>query len=263
MRVGFHRLLLLGFIVLAGTAAGQDSPTASGTDLPGLVTPVVLGPGRWELGLQLNAFGPPDKVSREGVSFRRGIGRGWEVSVAGTLAKESSLSQSNGADIDFGGSTGEVVFKYRLPGAIDASLEGGVGYSHTPAQLNRPATLLGASIDWALGNRARLYANPKWIILQNNSLAGLSVGATADIVTGLSVFLDGTWMVTGENAISSVDGSRQRDTLYSFGLRFPRVFTGASLDLGYTNEIGETMGFSLTPSYGDVGGLYIGLGYGF
>lgn len=248
-------VVLVGLLA-GGSARAQTRPNLRDYDLPGLTTPAVLAPRHSEFRLQANAFGGADKVTRMGISYFLGLGRGWEVQAAGTFAKESSLQLADGGDIDFGGSTAEALLKYRLPGLMGASIQGGVGYLHTPAQLDRPVTLLGASFGEAIGERIRLFANPRLVALDNNSLIAVALGAVVNLTRRMVLFAEATLVLNGDNAISDVDGSRRRDQLHAFGLRFPDVLPRTSLDLGCTNMIGGTIAFSLTPSYGDVGGLY-------
>jgi hypothetical protein len=254
-------VVVVGLVATSAFAAAQRPPPGADLDLTGLTTPSVLNPGRSEFGFQLNAFGGFDKLSRSGLSYAAGFAKNWEASIAGTFGKESSVTLADRGIIDYGGSAGELLLKYRLPTTVESSLEIGIGYSHTPAQLGRIEALLGGSVGWSLGQRFRVYANPKLVGLEGNPLAAMGLGVVLDVTQGIQVFGDYTPILSGNNTISSADGSPQRTALYAVGIRLADFLPRLSIDLAYTNVIGETFGDSLTPSLGNTGGMYIGLSY--
>ncbi len=102
-----------------------------------------------------------------------------------------------------------------------------------------------------------MYINPKFVALHDNSLFGISFGGSVDVGSGLSVFGDWTPLFDGDNTLSTTDGSPNRQSLYAVGVRFAKLAPGLSIDLAYTNMVGATSGFSLTPSLGKTGGLYL------
>src|SRR5271157_2888064 len=105
------------------------------------------------------------------------MAKDWDVSIAATLGKESSLDLANGATVDYGGSAGDMLVKYRISCPVEASVQAGIGYSHTPAQLSRVEGLLGASVGGSPAKGVRVYANPKLLSLQDNSLVAIGLEA--------------------------------------------------------------------------------------
>jgi hypothetical protein len=248
-------------LAIAASAAAQTSSPAKDSDLIGLTTPKTLDASKFDFGLQFNAFRATDTLLRSGATLRYGIANNFEARLSGSFSPFDSVGLPSGNTIGYGGSDGNFVLKYKLPGSFDASIEAGVGYADTPAQEQRVATLLGASAGYSVFKGARVYVNPKFVALQDNSLFAVSVGAVVDVAPGISLFGDWTPLFDGTNAVSEIDGSGSRQQLYAVGIRFNSLVPHLSLDLGYTNMIGETYGFSLTPSLGNTGGLYVGLNY--
>ena len=250
-------------ITVATSAVAQSSPPTQDIDLIGLITPVTLETGKYQLGLQINAFGGADSLARTGISVKYGLATNWELRLAGTFGAFDSTALPSGNSLGFGGSDGNLVLKYRLPGCIATTIETGIGYADTPAQQRKVAALLGASVGYSVLNGVRVYANPKLVELQDNALFAVSVGAVVDVASGVS--LCGVWtpLFDGTNAVSEIDGTGSRQQLYAFGIRFDKWVKGVSVDLGFTNMIGQTYGFSLTPSLGNSAGGYVSLNYQF
>jgi hypothetical protein len=257
---------LIVCVAVAGIAASLSAQTptsANDANLPGLTTPTVLGKSVGSVGVQVNAFGGTDKLIRTGFSLGYGFGCGFEADLLGTFARNSSLDLGSVGNIGYGGSSGELLIKYRLPISFDASIEAGLDDSNTPAQPAKVATVVGVSAGFPIAQGLSGYINPKLIALQSNTLVGISLGATYKIDRTFSIFGDWTPLVSGDNTLSSSTGDRQRVSLYSAGIRINNLAPKLDLDLAVTNATGQTTGFSLTPNLGNTAGLYAGISYRF
>ncbi len=259
------KISILGVVALSATAiAGAQTATpAKDSDLPGLTTPTILDKDKGQVGLQINTFGGSDNLFRTGVSLGYGLGNNLQAILAGTFAKNDTFGLAGGGSINYGGSAGDFILKFGMPGSYQSSFQIGIGYSQTPAQDKRAEGLVGVSAGTNIGDGFRIYVNPKFVALNDNSLFGVSVGAIVDISSGISLYGDWTPLFDGDNTLSTADGSPNRQSLYAVGFRFAKLTPGLSIDVAYTNMVGATSGFSLTPSLGNTGGLYVGLTYGF
>ena len=248
---------------IASCAYAQSSPPTSDIDLVGLTTPAPLESGHDQLGVQFDAFGGSDSLARTGVALKYGVAQNWEIRLAGTFGAFDSAGLPSGNSLGFGGSDGNFVLKHSFPGCMSTSLEVGLGYADTPAQERKLATLLGASMGYGIVSGCRVYVNPKLVELQDNALFAVSLGAVVDVVPGVSLYGVWTPLFDGTNAVSEIDGSGSRQQLYAFGVRFDKWMKGVSVDVGVSNMIGQTYGFSLTPSLGNTAGGYVSLNYRF
>jgi len=247
----------------SAVSAAQTGPPRNDADFIGLTTPFVLGKDKSQVGLQVNAFGGSDQLLRTGVSLAHGLADNWQVKIAGTFARFDTFDLGSGQSIGYGGSAGDLLWKYRSPGTIDFAIEAGLGYSNTPAQEQKVETLASLSASYSVASGLQVYVNPKLVTLIDNPLFAVAIGANVDVAPGISLFGDWTPYVSGDNSLSTADGSRVKQQLYAFGVRFSKLAGGLAVDVAYTNIIGQTAGFSLTPSLGNTGGLYVGLAYGF
>lgn len=248
----------------AGTVFAQTGPPPVDADIPGLTASKVLHKDGIRVGLQETIFGGAEKLVHTGVSVSYGIAEGWEADLRGDFARNAYDNIGGGTAIGYGGSDGELVVKFGIPDTTHyLSIQAGVDATNTPAQPSRVAGVVGISMAAVSISGVRLYLNPKLVALRDNTITGIGVGGVYDVSHLVKVFADWTPIVGGDNAISTASGGRQKVQLYSAGLRFDQIFEKLDLDLAITNLAGQTTGFSLTPSLGNVAGLYIGLGYRF
>ena len=258
------KTILSAVVLTAAVAAGaQTAAPLKDADFIGLTTPKVLGQGKLLLGLQYTSFGASDNLARGGISLGYGLGNNLQVKIEGTFSPFDSYLLSSGNVVQYGGSAGDFVIKYGFPGVVDYAIEAGVGYSSTPAQEQVVETVVGGTAGYSITSGVRVYVNPKLITLIDNPIFAVAIGASVDVAPGISLFGDWTPYVSGTNSLSTIDGSTSTDQLYAIGIRFTKLTPGLSLDLAYTNIVGQSYGFSVTPSLGDTGGLYVGLTYGF
>jgi len=249
-------LFLVPMMLTSALAVAQTPLTASDPDLVTLTTPLVLDKGAGLGSVEFRGFGGDDGLFRTGVAAGYGLGDGWEIRLAGDFAK---VAYDSTGSIRYGGSDGEFLVKYGIPGMAAASIEAGESYSNTPAQPGRLSTVLGVSVGTAATKGVRLYANPKVVFLDRNSLFGLGLGAAIDLAPGVTLVGDWTPILSGENTLNASTAARERVQIYGVALRFAKVTPGLGLDLGYTNSTGQTTGFALTPGLGNSGAFYVRL----
>jgi hypothetical protein len=244
--------------------AQAQSTSASDPNLINLQTPTVLHRGQSAAELDLRYFGGYDKTLHAGVGLGYGLGHGLEVDLAGSFSKWNSALPPSGNEVRFGGTDEELSLKYRLPKmkSLPISVQAGLEYVQTPAQPERLAGTLGASAGYSLDSKIRFYLNPKVVFLDHNTLVGLGLGASVDLVSKLTLVADWTPMLAGENTIDTQTGGRTRSQLYSVGLRYGMTHK-CNIDLGVTNASGITSGSSLTPSLGDSPALFVRLTHHF
>src|SRR5262249_1276517 len=103
--------------------------------------------------------------------------------------------------------------------------------------------------------------HPRAAFIKDNELVGLGIGAEGRLAS--NVWLVGEWtpMATGQNTRNTTTGALQQRDLFLAALRISSNEGRTRVDLGYTNAIGGTTGFSLTPGLGGSGAFYIAIGY--
>src|SRR5476649_2830152 len=189
-------------VFMAGVAAAAGAQTAAPAkdpDLIGLSTPSVLDKGKSLASLQVNSFKASDTLTRFGASYAYGLGNNWQAKIGATFSPFDSFDLGGGNSIRYGGSAGEFLVKYMMPGMIETSLELGVGYADTPAQERLVQTLASLSAGYTVSNGVRVYVNPKLVTILDNNLAAISFGAVIDVSPGISLFGDWTPYISGNN----------------------------------------------------------------
>ena len=256
---------MFGFLLLTAalTAQGNGMPPASGPDLINLKTPQVLGAGQQAASVDLRLEGGYEKTLRADLGYRFGLGHNFEVDGATSLTRWDTETAASGSTVRSGGTDGEVSLKYKVDAGVPVSVQAGLAYVQTPAQQDRLETTLGASAEWEPTKGVRLYANPRAVFLDNNSIFGFGLGFSAKIVQGIDLLGDWTPILSGDNTVDMQTGQRDRGELYSIGLSFNDLIPKGAVDLGITNATGSTTGSSLTPTLGGAPSLFLRLSYRF
>jgi hypothetical protein len=73
----------------------------------------------------------------------------------------------------------------------------------------------------------------------------------------VSLVGDYTPLLSGDNTRDTITGGLMRRDVYGVAIRFETADERFLLDLGYTNGVGSTTGFSLTPGLGGSGAFYL------
>lgn len=192
-----------------------------------------------------------------------GVGRGLEIALRGAAGTSRDYTLGNGGLLRNGGSDVELVARYARPVTFGGRVlriggQVGVAFPSTPAQ-SEPLLTLGVLAETDLASGVSLFLNPKVIALRDNSVAGFGVGVSTRLYGGLRLVGEVTPIFAGRNTRSIFDGRQRRITPFSLGLRY-RLASGLAIDAAYTNALGPTTGFSLTPGLGgDAQGFVIGL----
>lgn len=112
------------------------------------------------------------------------------------------------------------------------------------------------------GKKTTLYFVPK-VLLPNRALVTLGGGAKYRFNDQFTVFGDIQGAITGDNSTSVFSGLPIQKEVWGVGLRYtPSLYRGhASLDLGITNGLGRTTGFSTTAALSGSAAFYVNLTY--
>lgn len=113
--------IVLSTLIATGVSvvAAQTGGSAKDQDLIGLTTPSVLDKGKALAGVQVNSFGASDNLLRTGFSFGYGLGNNLQARIAGTFSPFDTFSLTPGNVVRYGGSAGNFLLRYQLPGTID------------------------------------------------------------------------------------------------------------------------------------------------
>jgi hypothetical protein len=240
------------------------------TNLVHLDTPAVLAERQVAGRLDLRVFSDKEDITYVSAAAHYGLGRGWEVAARGAFGGRKTFAlggSGGGLGIRHGGGDVELLAKYRFP--TPAAPPGpsrvlrvagmvGVAFVDTPAQSDLVPTL-GIAAAFPAGENVTLYANPRAVFLDDNTIFGIGVGARARLTNNLAVVGDVTWVVAGDNTRSVTTGERRRRDVFGIAVRYAAPDGATSFDLGYANGTGSTTGFALTPGLGNSGALYAAL----
>jgi len=232
-------------------------------DLINLKTPHTLKASEQSASIDLRYEGGYEKTLRGDLAYSYGIMDHLEVDAAASLSKWNTETDANGDTVRSGGTDEELSLKYRVNAEFPVSVQAGLAYVQTPAQDDRLAGTLGASAEYEIQPGLHVYANPRVVFLDNNSIFGFGLGASFRVVDGIDLIADWTPILSGQNVIDMQTGNRSRGELYSAGLRFRHIVPNGTLDIGVTNAIGSTTGASLTPTLGGSPALFVRASYRF
>jgi hypothetical protein len=268
MKTPCSLLWLLGVVAaIARPGYAQDNttpPLAVPPDpvLVHLDTPSVPGKGAGAARVDVRFFGGDEDTVYTGLSASYGFGDGWAGILRGSFAGRKTFTFPSGDYIRHGGSDVELLAKYRFKSNSPVAVAGllGVSFPSTPAQSDAMLTL-GVAASTPIGSGFTAYLNPRAVFIKDNTLAGIGLGVRARLSDTLFLIGDGTAVIAGDNTRRTSDGSRRQSALYGVALRFSPKAKKASdyslgFDLGYTNSIGSTTGFGLTPGLGGGDGAF-------
>jgi len=247
--------------VLTAQVAGMTH--VSEPDLINLKTPHVLQAGKQSVSIDTRYEGGYEKTVRTDVEYGFGLCDHLEVDGVTSLSRWDTEAAAAGPTVRAGGTDEEVSLKYKLDTQVPVTVQAGLAYAQTPAQDDRLATTLGASAAWEATEGIQLYANPRAVFLDKNSIVGFGLGFSAKVMQDIDVLGDWTPILSGQNTVDMQTGLRGRAQLYSIGLRLKNLVPHGAVDLGITNSTGSTTGTSLTPTLGNSPSLFVRLSYRF
>jgi len=262
------------FAAAAALAAACGATAASAqtqTTLPlserliNLDTPGVLNKGVFDGRVDVRAFGGAEGLVYTSLGAGVGFGKGWEGVLRGAFAGRKTLALPGGGGIRHGGSDIELLAKYAPRSTFDiashpVSLAGliGVSFPSTPSVSDAHLTL-GLSAGASVGNGSEIYVNPRAVLIADNTIFGLGLGARVRLRDQLALIGDYTPILSGDNTRDTTTGAAMSRNVYGAAVRYLSTNDHYSLDLGYTNGAGSTTGFALTPGLGGSGAFYIAL----
>lgn len=208
--------------------------------------------GRFDIRL----FRGDENLTYANISLHFGLGEGAEGILRGSFAPHDLFALPSSGFIAHGGSDLEIMVKQQLKGSENVAWMVGMTFNDSPAQSDGFLTL-GVVAGFGSGDVTYSF-NPRAIMIQDNTLVGLGFGLETEISSGISFVGDFTALVSGDNTRSVTTGAAIQRNVYGAVLRFDAKGPGKfGLDLGYTNAVGNTTGFGMTPSLGDKGTFFV------
>lgn len=237
-----------------------DEAAPARTRLINLNTATVTHTGRWAAGLDVRSFSGDEDLLYTSIELSTGIGQNLEVIARGSFADRKDFSLGKDGSIRHGGNDAEILLKIASRGAGSAAGLIGISFAGTPAQ-NSAALTLGATAALPARSGPVLFLNPRAIFLDGNSIIGFGAGAEIPITKGLAIVGDYTPVINGRNTRDTSTGELRRTDIYGVAVRYALSSrsTQMSIDMGYTNGLGSTTGFSLSPGLGSSGAFYAAL----
>lgn len=256
-------LILAGVsLTLANAAFAQEpgSTTRSETDrLVNLDTPYIPPKGLAAYHFDLRPFGSLEDNFYGSIeadyAFRQNVG----LVVRATLGGTKNLVNPGFASIRHGGNEFEFLAKFRPMHTTSIAAEVGFTVADTPAQ--KDVFFSGQlPMEQQLGHRLTLYLVPKAVLITDNALVALGGGLHVRVTNQVAVVGDVTGMLTGDNTRSAFTGDRESAEVWGVAIRYtPNPLNYSfTMDLGVTNGLGSTTGFSMTPGLGGSAAFYFG-----
>jgi hypothetical protein len=262
LRILLPILLLTAGLATQSTADDVPADSTRNSRLINLEGASTTPRGSLAAALDVRALNEPERNTYTSLSLRWGLAPRWELGFRGVTGTKTSLTAGNGAIVQYGGSDGEVYGKYSLAPNGRVRLAGLAGFSfpNTPAQSQTFCTLSGIG-EIKITDRVTGYLNPRAILIDQNTIVGIGVGASVRVSDKWHVIGDWTGIASGQNTRSMADGSRKRGDVWGLALRYTSERKGGHVDfdLGWGNATGSTTGFSLTPGMGSSSGFYFAL----
>lgn len=244
----------------ASARADGDKPGATENSLINISTPDILAPRQIGARVDARVFGGDEDTTYLGVGIRYGLSSNWEIGVGSSLAQFKSFTLPGGGTVRHAGTDVELTAKYATHQSNKFGLSGqvGVGLPNTPAQKSAHLTL-GITGSMSASSAADLYVNPRVVMINNNSILGLGLGARVKLIKQISLLADYTPILTGANTIDATTGTQRSHDVYGAALRYSISSGNVAVDLGWTNGTGFTTGSSLTPGLGNSSAFYLAL----
>ncbi len=246
------------------STSALSAPISENTHLINLETPVTLGRRKTLYGVEVRPFG-----SKEASTFV------FLEGMYGLTDRLTLLARGGGSmrryyqngllQVPHGGQEVEFGARYRLaaPKEYRLSVEGSVLYENTLLNNKFLFAAQAMASRQFLGDKLTVLLSPR-VFLADRSFGTVGLGLTYQIDSDLALVADGQIVVFGENAVRTGDAARIGQEVWGLGLRYSpaSVLNGrASLELGVTNGIGRSSGFSATSALSGSASVYIHFGY--
>lgn len=213
----------------------------------------------WEVRATGTFFGNDEKLGYFGLNGLYGLGNGWAVSFNGGFAAEKTKT-FGGLNVRTGGTDVELQAMYAPAEWKGFMVAAGVSKPSTPNQDEAFFTargVYGYHFDGFDG-----YLGASGVFREDSTLAAITVGVESKPSHGFSVLGEFNGVVTGDNTYNS-NGQTRRVSTYGVGVRYrkPESVDMMSFLLAWTNGLGSTTGFSLTPGLNNSGALFVGVSF--
>jgi hypothetical protein len=258
---------ILACLVL--TALSAPVPSGAQGDAPftslrtvNLDSPTVTARSTTRLAGDVRLFGASEDLTYINLELGYGLRDNLELILRGVAGDERTYSGS-GFTIRHGGHDVELALKLGLRPSSERSawaLLVGLSAPQTPAQNSVYPTLQFLST-FQLGSRTTLHFVPKAVFVEDDPIIGIGGGVTVQLGGAVELSADITGLISGNNTYSLLSGTRTRGEVWGVMLRHRSTSSSGELavELGVTNGIGRTTGFSLTPGLGGSAALVLGL----
>lgn len=255
--------IMAGILSLPAVAQEEpEAPPAPVYSLLNLDTSAIPAQRQGVYSLDIRAVGGRDGQTYFGPGAMFGIGRNLAL-VARVTFSDKNIYTGSTIPIRKGGSEAEVAVKWKLfdRGDVQFALQGGVLFPHTGLRRSVAGTLQPI-LSRKLGDKTLVVFNPK-IIFDDRTLITLGGGVHYRFNTDWEVFGDLQGAISGDNTFRTDTGQRTQQEVWGVGFRYtPASYNGqVSLDLGVTNGLGRTTGYSTQPGLAGSTAFYVGFTY--
>lgn len=272
--------ILLGVSCTCPLASAQNEEQAppSPLRLINIDTPATTGRGKIHFLADMRAFGSAEDRVFGSLQLGLGLSDTADLIVRGAFADRGDYvayapslesvvlpgrrsSYYGGLVISHGGTDFELMTKLRSAEHPNVALAAGIAFPDTPAQKVATVTA-GLLCEAPIGSHVTVNFAPRMAAVRT-PIVGIGGGLTVRISRNLSVLGDVTGIVGGHNSYSILTGRQVRQEVWGLGVRYIRDCGGGqwNIDLGVTNGLGGTTGFSLSPGLGGSAAVYLGIGY--
>jgi hypothetical protein len=227
-----------------------------------LDSPTVTARSTTRLAGDVRLFGASEDLTYINLELGYGLRDNLELILRGAVGDVRTYSGS-GFTIRHGGHDVELALKVGLRPSSERSagtLLVGLSAPQTPAQNSVYPTLQLLSA-FAVGSRTTLHFVPKAVFVEDDPIIGIGGGVTVRPGGAVDLTADLTGLISGNSTYSLISGKRTRGEVWGVMLRHRSVSSSGELavELGVTNGIGRTTGFSLTPGLGGSAAVVLGL----
>jgi hypothetical protein len=165
--------------------------------------------------------------------------------------------------IPTGGTEWEIGAKYRFrqQGDYQAAVQASLLYPNN-ARGSDPEFAGQLQVSRELGTRTTVYFVPK-LLLGRRSVFTLGGGVAYRFNSDFAIFGDIQYPIGTDNTYNTNTGLRREQEVWGVGFRYsPQAFSNRiSLDIGVTNGLGSTTGYSMTPALSGSAAFFVNLLY--
>jgi hypothetical protein len=248
---------LLVLTATSVTALGQSSSLSS--YLINGSTSTVPVKSQFEVRLDGRFFKGDENLTYIGANLIFGLGNGFAIGLNGGFAPKKN-HVFGPVVIRSGGNDFEIQGKYAVKELPGLAVALGISAPSTPGQTNTFVT--GRAVYGGEFKGVSLYGGLAGVFRSDSNLAAVTLGGETTPNSGLSFLGELNLVVTGNNTFDRA-GNPHRVSTYGVAARYrpPNTVNGPSFMLGWTNALGSTTGFSLSPGLNNSGALFVGVSF--